>query len=189
MYIAVHYLISVLIIIGACLGIPMVGLEAAFAFRPKCISLNNMNTMVIAFHSLELVNNAILLIANGVVLVYLQMHSKTHSFNLRNNFLILLSFIGFLMFNVFNAVGHIMIKNICDNTTVTICKVPEEGYENNNVDNIDIAEHVVTFLGVMLQTMLLVKLTGYPSDNIRSLKKMKENYNIHIYFEFMVMAG
>ena len=166
----------VLIIIGAFLGIPMVGLEAAFAFRTNSISSNKMNKMLMAFHSLQLVNNAILLIANGAVLVYLRFHSKKHSVNLRNNFLILLSFIGFQMLNVFNAVGHIMIKNICDNTTESVCKLPEEeeGNENNSIDNIDIAEHLVTFLGVMVQTMLLVKLNGYPSDNFESLKKMKK---------------
>ena len=94
--------------------------------------------MLMAFHSLELVNNAI----HGVVLVYVRVHSKTHSVNLRNYFLILLSFIGFQMFNVFNAVGHIMITNICDNTIESVCKLPEEegGNENNSKNNIDIAE-------------------------------------------------
>ena len=152
---------SRVLIAGACLSIPMVVLEAVIAFQPKYANCNNQ----LAFHSLKLMNCVILLLANLVVLPNIRYNilSKTccttDPVNLRNNCLIFLSFIGFQMFNVFNVVGNSMTK---DNT---VC---------SSMRYVDIAEHIASFIGAMLQTMLLVQLKGYPPNNFQLLKKRKK---------------
>ena len=135
---------------------PMVGLEACIAFNQKSTET------ICAFYVLELINNVFLLLANVFVLHYLRFHilpnSTAHSVNLRNNFLMFLSFIGFQIFCVFNVFAHFKMAQNHDDC----------------LRYIDTFEHVVNFISNTVQTMLLVQLKGYSSKkNLRPLKKLK----------------
>ena len=121
---------------------PMVVLEAYTALRGKCSEDERYRTYM-AYQLFQLMNTTILFFFNVLTFYYLRndylSREQYHGLYLKDIFVILLSFLGFEMFRVFNVLGDLLTSQ-------------------TPISRLDVSQNFAGFFGAILQTMVIVQI-------------------------------